>query len=322
MPTRNYISQTKEELLSKYQVRKSRKQKEVFAEFVKKEGTESGYKVETEKAGSVIKSHNIIVGNVETAKYIFTAHYDTCAISPFPNIIWLKNPVMYWLFQALTIFMLLGTAFVTSLIVAVCVGTAEYTSLVLEGVLLLIFMQMMVGIRNPKTANDNTSGVLTLLTTMKEMPKEYRDKVAFVFFDNEEIGLFGSRSFNKAHNLKDKCIVNFDCVGEGDHTFFIYNKKTSTMFVNEIKLSSSSSEFSSHVFPGSFFDFASDQHSFDNGVGVTTARRSKLGGYRVSRLHTPRDIILDERNVANLSRWVCVLVTAENNLENESEKRR
>lgn len=45
------------------------------------------------------------------------------------------------------------------------------------------------------------------------------DKAAFVLFDHEEIGMVGSYSFAKKHKeiLKDKLIVNLDCVSDGDH---------------------------------------------------------------------------------------------------------
>ena len=53
------------------------------------------------------------------------------------------------------------------------------------GVLLLFF----AGPANKHTANDNTSGVATLIEIMKELPEELRSDVAFIFFDLEEVGL-------------------------------------------------------------------------------------------------------------------------------------
>ena len=55
---------------------------------------------------------------------------------------------------------------------------------------------MFVGKANKHTANDNTSGVLTLIEALHE--DELKD-VCCVFFDHEEVGLFGSRFFYKKH---------------------------------------------------------------------------------------------------------------------------
>jgi hypothetical protein len=38
---------------------------------------------------------NIVIGNPDTAKVLYTAHYDTCARLPFPNFITPKNIFIY-----------------------------------------------------------------------------------------------------------------------------------------------------------------------------------------------------------------------------------
>lgn len=300
------IKDLKNELLTKYQIRKNMIQKKTFVEFMRKKASEYGYEFSIEKSGKIIKNRNIVIGNVDDAEYIFTAHYDTCAMSLFPNVIWLKNPIMYLLYQLFTVVAILGLAFIASLLVAICAGTVEYTEWAIKISLFASLFQMMFGFRNPCTANDNTSGVLTLLVAMSEIPMREREKVAFVFFDNEEIGLVGSQRFNKAHDVNNKCIVNFDCVGEGEHTFFIYNKTTDKRYVEAV--TASEPPFPADFFKGSFFTFPSDQQSFANGIGVVTTRKSKLGGYTVGRLHTVRDTVLKEENVERLAGWICGFV--------------
>jgi len=53
----------------------------------------------------------------------------------------------------------------------------------------------MIGYRNKHTANDNTSGIITITRILEELSPEDRKKVCAVYFDNEEKGLFGSSFF-------------------------------------------------------------------------------------------------------------------------------
>ena len=84
-------------VLEKYQVRKSNSQKADFREFIRQKAEERGYAFSVE--GARFGAKNIIIGNPENAKVIFTAHYDTCARLPFPNFITPKNILLYIIFQ-------------------------------------------------------------------------------------------------------------------------------------------------------------------------------------------------------------------------------
>lgn len=69
------------------------------------------------------------------------------------------------------------------------------------------------GNANKTNYNDNTSGCITLLKLMdkyQKLPQKQKDKIAFVFFDNEEKFLLGSFSFKHQHKkiYKDKTFVN------------------------------------------------------------------------------------------------------------------
>lgn len=66
------------------------------------------------------------------------------------------------------------------------------------------------------------AGYTPLVETALAMPEEDWDKVCFVFFDNEEKGLFGSSFFAKAHPQmkREKLLINFDCVSDGDYIQF------------------------------------------------------------------------------------------------------
>ena len=60
--------------MSDFQVRKSRKQKEAFRSWLCGELEAAGYAPKVEKG---FAAQNVVVGDPESAKVIFSAHYDT-----------------------------------------------------------------------------------------------------------------------------------------------------------------------------------------------------------------------------------------------------
>ena len=86
-----------QEILEKYQIRKSNKQKTDFIIYLTNRLKDVGYSdedIHIEKGWKwIFKTRNVVVGNPETAKVIFGAHYDTCAISPLPNMMFPMNMV-------------------------------------------------------------------------------------------------------------------------------------------------------------------------------------------------------------------------------------
>ncbi len=69
-------------------------------------------------------------------------------------------------------------------------------------------------VRNTPGADDNASGCAMTLSLARQLSKKKLNyTIKYIFFDNEERGMIGSRFYAK--NMKDKCIfmVNFDMVG-------------------------------------------------------------------------------------------------------------
>ena len=199
------MTDTTKEIFEKYQVRKNKKQKEEFREYVTKIATENGYECKIEKGGCGV--NNIIVGDVDSAKVIYTAHYDTQPILPIPNINMPKHMVLTTLLQLFFLALLLVPMFLVLGLLCfaleqwgVPVEIVDIVYLVLDyAILVWLLLFAYVGKANPHTANDNTSGVTTLIDIMTSLPKTDRNGVAFVFFDLEELGLIGSSSFAKKH---------------------------------------------------------------------------------------------------------------------------
>lgn len=290
------------DVAKRYPVRKSRQQKEAFRQDVTSWLEHLGYEVHTEKGS--FGSRNLVIGSPQSSKFLVTAHYDTCARLPFPNLI---TPCNFWLFLLYQLFVC-----AVLLLPAAAIGAAAgwllhspamghyLFSILLWAELLL----MLIGPANPSNANDNTSGVVTLLELAGSLPPESRKNVCFILFDLEEAGLIGSSSYQSKHKKETahQLVLNLDCVGEGDEIYLFPAgklKKNPKMLLFLEHLQGNFGQKSVTLRSKGFSIYPSDQMNFPYGVGICALRRSKAGLY-LSRIHTPRDTLLDETNVNTL----------------------
>ena len=281
-------------ILEDYQVRKTKKQKTAFIEFIKRELPEADIQIEQ---GGLCKSRNIVIGDVEKAEYVLGAHYDTQPVLPFPNFLTPKNMFIYLLY---VLAMVAGFSIIVAAVSWV-VGYLTKDSLLAliagDGVLFVLLALMLFGKANQHTANDNTSGVITLIEAYNI--EEIRSKAAFVFFDHEEIGLFGSMYFAKKHKktMKDKLLINFDCVSDGD-TIILIQSKHAKKYEDRIKAAFvSNGTKTALVTDSSNTLYPSDQANFKCSVGVAAFKKNKLFGYYLDKIHTKKDTAFDERNI-------------------------
>ncbi len=289
----------KNTLLEKFMVRKSKTEKSAFIDWVKDELKDSGYEVNVEKGSFGVR--NIVIGDIEKAKVVYTAHYDTCAVMPVPNFITPTNFFIYLLYQLLLVLVIFlvsfGVAFGLALVIPVLENFIYEIYLVcMFGILLL----MMFGPANKNTVNDNTSGTLTILEMIMNMPIKDREKVAFVLFDLEEGGLLGSSAFASKHKkiLKEKLLINFDCVSDGDKLLFIFNKKAKghEALLKDV-YTSTDDVISQMVTKGAFYP--SDQANVPVGVGVCSVIRGKKFEY-IDKIHTNKDTVCRDENIKYL----------------------
>ena len=286
-------------ILSDWQVRKTKKQKLAFIRLMQSRFPE--LRVEESK---IIHNRNLVAGDLETAEFILSAHYDTCAVLPFPNFIMPKNipvTVLYSLLICVPFFLI---AFGFNLLLALVTDSFfvhYWASLILIiGLLVVVFF---LGVPNKHTANDNTSGVITLCELMERMPEELREKVLFVFFDNEENGLLGSAFFRKLHKkeLGGKLILNFDCVSDGDEILLVVNKAARKKYGGRLEAAfPGTDEMTVHMEKSSSAMYPSDQAGFPLSVAVAAMKKLPLLGLYLDRIHTGRDRVFDERNIEYL----------------------
>ncbi len=306
-------------ILENYEVRKSNREKTEFIDYIKNRLSVAGYNPETditieEKGKGLFKSRNIIVGNPKTAKVFFTAHYDTCAVLPFPNLMTPTNPVLFILFQFLLLYLMFGMVFVFALVFTFITNNMFDAGLVMVIALYVFMFHMLFGFRNKHTANDNTSGTIAITKILEALPVDVRDKVCVIYFDNEEKGLLGSSFFYDKHKkeMNNKLLINFDCVGDGRDIVVLGKQKARKdgLYENFLQaFRSYEGQYDVEFLPRNMkpMMFGSDQMHFAKGVGVCALRKSLVGRY-VARIHTPFDTICREENidyiVASMKRFV------------------
>jgi hypothetical protein len=298
------------DVLHQFPVRKSKKQKKDFRDAVCSYVQSLGYAV-TVESGS-FGSRNVVMGDPETAKYLVTAHYDTCAVMPVPNFLTPCNLPVFILYQTVLWLAIILISSALGALSGVVLGegaVSPISCLTLYGIIAL----MLAGPANRNNANDNTSGVVTLLEIMRTMPENQRHKACFVLFDLEECGLIGSTSYRKAHKAASdhQMVLNLDCVGDGDHLVMFPTKRLKKDRKKLTSLYRACGYFGKKsliVHEKGFGIYPSDQMAFPYGVGICALQKNKFGLY-LGKIHTSKDTVLEETNVnilrAALTSYIC-----------------
>ena len=300
-----------ETLFQTHPIRKSKTQKQAFRDWFQLQAEQMGYNSQIHTKGS---SNNIVIGDPETAKVTYTAHYDTPAVMPFPNFITPKNLFIYLLYQLL----LVAIFFILSAVVGGTVGYLTKNPMLASLLALVVcyglLFLMLLGPANKNCANDNTSGVAAVMEIMNRLPEAERQKVAFILFDNEEKGLLGSSAYASTHKnfKKNGLLINLDCVGDGEHIFFFANKKTralpqytllcETMEAQEGRIPHME-KMETSIYP-------SDQAQFKYGIAVCACNKMKVIGYYVDKIHTKKDTVCEQINLDFLADGLTAFASA------------
>ena len=333
------MTESTKTILEKYQVRKTKAQKAAFIEYVRGIAENSDYAFRVEEG--MLGARNLVIGDPDSAKVVFTAHYDTQPVLPMPNFITPKNIWIYIFYQIVLVTVVMICPMV---LVGIAVGVPitlvgeallwqqDLIFGLIEAVMYLALigsmLLIMFGPANKATANDNTSGVTVVLDIMQALAhtdqwetginkrlsgdnvpegmrlssNELRSRVAFVLFDLEEVGLVGSSSFASKHKgvKKNTLLINFDCVSDGDN-ILLAPRRGAKKYEDALRSGYTSRPgFEVEVLSKGVF-YPSDQAGFDRGVGVCALKKSKfLGVLYMDRIHTRRDTIYREENIANL----------------------
>lgn len=301
------------DILQQFPIRKNREQKAAFRDAVVNYGKKFGYSVTVEKGSC--GSRNVILGDPNTAKYLVTAHYDTPASIGLPNLITPCNPFLYILWQFLIVGLFLLITFAVGMAVMLLTQSEQLTFWAAYVTYFGVLFLMLLGPANKSNANDNTSGVVTVLEIARSVPEIHRSRVCFVLFDLEEAGLIGSASYRKAHKpeTEKQIVLNLDCVGDGDHIVFFPTKKLKKDRRKLNPLYTCCGQFGQKfitIRDKGFSVYPSDQKNFPYGVGIAALRKGKMGLY-MNRIHTKRDTILEPTNVNILRAAICTYISCD-----------
>jgi len=300
------MTELSRKILENYQVRKTKKQKKAFAALLQAHIPD----LWVQEKG-LPKSRNLIIGDPETAKVVLTAHYDTCSRLPFPNFLTPKTPLLSICVGFLMVLPYIALAVLISFLSGIFIRDPMLTYFISLTVYFLFVFLLLGGPANKHTANDNTSGVITLLEIYEKLSPEQRSQVCFVFFDNEEQGLLGSAQFRKVYKktMKDKLLINFDCVSDGDYFLFGISKKANQKHHVAIARSFPSTPEKTVMLENlRKIYYPSDQAGFPVAIAVAALNRKKFIGYYMGRIHTRHDTIFDERNISYLAERTVQLI--------------
>lgn len=299
------MSQLCETILESYQVRKTEPQKTAFIALLQQHFPE----LRVENAG---KNRNLVAGDIANAKVIFTAHYDTCVRSLYPNISIPFRPGLKFAYNMLTLLPLIAAMLLVIFgTVAILPATEHRAALALLVYYVLYFIQFFGAPANKHTANDNTSGVCLLIRLLETLTPEQKEKVAFVFFDNEEKGCVGSKAFRKLHKAEteQKLIFNFDCIADGDHILFLSSLPAEKQWEPLLRQAFQDENGLTVGFTNSKkAKYSSDQKRFPMSIGTAALHKHPVIGYYFSRIHTAKDTVFTEKNIEFLRAGAARLV--------------
>ncbi len=298
------------ELGTKHPIRKTKAQKEAFRADIRLFARENGYPYREEACPL---GRNLILGDPEKAEYLITAHYDTPARMLFPNLITPCSALGFYGYRIAQVGLLVAAGIAVGLACSFLLGNVDLGSAIGGAAYVALLMLTRYGPANPHNRNDNTSGVVTVLEIARTLPALHRDKAAFILFDREEQGLIGSASYRKAHRAEtdNQPVLNLDCVGDGDTLMMFPSKKLKKDADRMAALRPLCGKIGYKVLllrERGFAAYPSDQKNFPLGLGIAAFRRGKFGPF-ASRIHTPRDTILEEANVNLLRSALTTYVT-------------
>jgi len=272
--------------------RMKRSDKDEFLEFVKRFAASYSYPIAIEKN---TLAQNAVVGSPRLAKYIFTAHYDTPPLMPAFLV---KNQIFFLVIQAIYIGLLIAIPFFFPAFIRdnTLLRIISRILVIIIGFIPFIYIMGFIGKGNKNNYNDNSSGVIMLLELMEELrTAENRNDYCFVFFDNEEKGLFGSKFFQAyhRHHLNGKNIINLDCIGIGDNINIYGNNPQLFQAITESARKAEDLDLPINSFKNKITK-ASDHYTLRRYKAIMlcleTKRKNK---FIMENIHTSKDTVLE-----------------------------
>ena len=298
-------------IIEQFPVRKTKKQKASFREWAINEARSLKFDANSDWC---MGSDNVVIGRPETADVVFTAHYDTPPVLPFPNLITPKNIPFYIFYQLVLVLVLLAVCFGVAALAYKLTSNSELGYSIAKLSYFLVVILTILGPANKNNVNDNSSGVAAVFELMRRIPDDKRSKVAFILFDNEEKGMRGSAGYAKYHPTakKEKLIINMDCVGDGENILFFANKRVRKLESYDKLVSAMEAQVGRNLVMCKMEGciYPSDQMRFKHGVAVCACKKAKLIGYYCDKIHTKRDTVCEQENLDFIADGLAQFVNA------------
>ena len=298
------IQKTKDVLLTFFPVRRSATQKEEFRKWLIKELKRAGHKATEEKYGKYNGTVNVIAGDPERATVFLAAHYGTATRMLLPNYVSPTNPFFHVGYHFLAGFILVLLALVLSFVVTFPVNRPDLTFPLFVIFTVGILLITAYGPANKNNANNNTSGVLALLSIARRMPKN--DRICYVFFDNNERSLLGAKSFKKQHPGAERTLfIDFNCVGNGEEMLLMpskYSRWDEDMLaaLDEAFADVEQSDTKLRLINQGLVYYPSDCRKFKFHLSVAACKKGVLG-HHIPYLNSKMDTVLDCDNIRMLA---------------------
>lgn len=289
-----------QQILANHQVRNTDKQKEDFRDFMKDKFPKIIVEPESDSS-----THNLVLGNIETAKAIFAAHYDTPRCQLRSTLSFPRNYRLTLAYRIIRAILDTAAMLLSSTLIYLYTNNLFLSILCLLAVFAIMLAAFYTGLYpNPRNANDNSSGVIALIELYASLNDYEKSQFAFVFFDNEERKFLGSKLFKELHpniNLDHKLLINFDCISDGNHVLIVLNNNANTFYRKEFEQCFTSDiDREIHIEERrKKVHIESDHDSFGTGVGITVLRKKGDLLYQ-SRIHTARDTVFEYENIEHL----------------------
>lgn len=296
-----------------FAVRRKEKEKMDFRTWLVHTLKELGYTPRLESGGESLmmggSMTNVVVGDLEHAKIVLAAHYDTGVRDVLPPLICPTRPVTFLLYQALTPILTLVGSFLIALAVSFPLNLPGLMFPLFVFLLVVALFYSKYGPSEQVSRNANTSGIVTLLEVAKSLTPRYRGEVAFLFLDGGTQASKGAKRLRRAHPcLKEKTVIVVDCVGEGDELLVIPGKASrwDGALLDGINDHFKNSERKScFLKTDGLIIYPSDNRAFSHSTTICACK--KIPGF--GRCIMPRGTKeIDEENISLLRDGLCELI--------------
>lgn len=281
---------------------------EEFYQFIKDKIEKLGLELEVRPTGLV---QNICTKN-DDFDVLLMAHYDT---PPRMSLSWISSyfvkklglGIAYWIVAGTCISIFLS---VTSLLLQNIMANHirfinEYPMFSVLLFWLIQFIFFFVLMPNTNNMNDNSSGVIAVLTIAKILhatDQNMTKHIKIVLTDCEELGKWGAKNLRKQllkKGLENRLIINFDGVGNGDFLNLVPIGKDNLLRKHLLdKCSGKYRIITEKVKAGSDYDVFKDYNS----IGINFLEPAKIKGkYYMPFIHTPRDTTINGDQLAEFT---------------------